>query len=87
MVIKMEHVHAALFASISEFKKNPSALLTQADGETIALLNHNKPTAYIVPAKTYEIMLEAIENIELLELAKSRFKEKNQAIRIKLEDL
>jgi len=87
MVINMEHVHANLSASISEFKKNPSALLAEADGETVALLNHNKPTAYIVPAKTYEIMLEAIENIELLELAKSRLKEKDQAIRIKLEDL
>lgn len=87
MVTNMEHVHAKLSASISEFKKNPSALLAQANGETIALLNHNKPTAYLVSAETYEMMLEAIENIELLELAKSRLKEKNQAIRVKLEDL
>lgn len=87
MVINMEYVHANLSASISEFKKNPSALLAQANGETVALLNHNIPTAYIVPAKTYEIMLEAIENFELLELAKSRLQEKSKAIRIKLEDL
>jgi antitoxin StbD len=87
MVTNMEHVHANLSTSISEFKKNPSALLAQADGETVALLNHNKPTAYIVPAKTYEMMLEAMENLELLDLAKSRLKEKGKAIRIKLEDL
>jgi antitoxin StbD len=87
MVTNMEHVHATLSASISEFKKNPSALLAQADGETVALLNHNRPTAYIVPAKTYEMMLEAIENLELLELAKTRLKEKGKALRIKLEDL
>ena len=74
-------------ASISEFKKNPSALLAQANGKTVALLNHNKPTAYLVAAETYEMMLEAIENIELLKLAKSRLKEKDQAIRVKLEDL
>ncbi len=83
----MEHIHAILSASISEFKKNPSALLTQADGEIFALLNHNKPTAYIVPAKTYEIMMAAIENMELLELAKSRLAETDQAIRVRLEDL
>ena len=87
MVTNMEHVHANLSASISEFKKNPSALLAQADGETVAILNHNKPTAYIVPAKTYEMMLEAIENLELLEIVKSRLKEKDQALRINLEDL
>lgn len=83
----MEQVHASLSTSISEFKKNPSAILAQANGETIALLNHNKPTAYIVPTKTYEILLEALENQELLELAESRMKEKDKAIRVNLEDL
>lgn len=87
MVINMEHVYSNLSASISEFKKNPSALLAQADGETIALLNHNKAAAYLVPAETYEAMLEAIENIELLELATTRLKESSKSIRIKLEDL
>lgn len=87
MVMNMEHVHANLSTSISEFKKNPSAVLAQADGETVALLNHNKATAYIVPAKTYEIMLETLENLELLELSESRLKEKAKAIRVKLEDL
>jgi antitoxin StbD len=83
----MEHVHAKLSTSISEFKKNPSAILAEANGETIALLNHNKPSAYIVSAKTYEMMLEAIENLELLELAETRLKDKDKAIRVNLEDL
>ena len=83
----MERVHANLSVSISEFKKNPSALLVEANGEAVALLNHNKPTAYLIPAKTYESMLELIENAELLEIANLRLKEKNQAIRVKLEDL
>lgn len=87
MVTNMEHVHANLSTSISEFKKNPSALLAQADGETVALLNHNKPTAYIVSAQTYELMLEALENLELLGLAESRLKEKPKAKRVKLDDL
>lgn len=83
----MEYVYANLSASISEFKKNPSALLNQANGETVALLNHNRPTAYIVPAQAYENMLEALENLELLKLAESTLKEKGAAIRVKLEDL
>lgn len=65
----------------------PSALLAQADGETVAILNHNKPTAYLVSAKTYEMMLETIENIERLDLAKSRLKDKNKAVKIDLKDL
>lgn len=83
----MEHVYANLSTSISEFKKNPSAILAEANGETVALLNHNKPSAYIVPAKTYEIMLEALENLELLELAEPRLKERDKVVRVNLDNL
>ncbi len=41
----MESVLAGCSASISELKKNPSALIKQAEGEPIAILNHKKPTA------------------------------------------
>jgi antitoxin StbD len=41
-----------------EHKKNPTALLNEADGSAIAILNHNKPTAYLVPAETYEALME-----------------------------
>ncbi len=58
----MESVLAGCSASISELKKNPSALIEQSDGEPIAILNHNKPTAYLIPAETYEAMLEKIED-------------------------
>ncbi|EER22431.1 type II toxin-antitoxin system Phd/YefM family antitoxin, partial [Rickettsia endosymbiont of Ixodes scapularis] len=45
----MEHIYANLTVSISEFKKSPTALLDKASGEPVALLNHNKPTAYLIP--------------------------------------
>ena len=83
----MKLMHKHLTTNISEFKKNPSALLTQADGETIALLCRNIPIAYIVPAKTYEKMLEITENMELLELANVRLKEKGKIIKVKFENL
>lgn len=83
----MEHVHANLSTSISEFKKNPSAILAEANGETIALLNHNKPSAYIVSAKTYEKILEVLEDLELLEIANKRLKSGAKNIRVNLDDL
>ncbi len=87
MVTNMEHVHANLSASISEFKKNPSALLAQANGETVALLNHNKPTAYLVSAKTYERILEVLDDLELIELANKRLNSGSKNIRVSLDDL
>jgi prevent-host-death family protein len=56
----MESLQARLSASISELKKNPSALIAGANGEAIAILNHNRPTAYLVPAATYEALIQGI---------------------------
>ena len=40
-------IHADYTVSITDLKKNPQALIDNAHGEAIALLNRNKPTAYI----------------------------------------
>ena len=83
----MEHVYANLTASISEFKRSPSALLEKSSGETIALLNHNKPTAYLVPAKLYEQILDYIDDKELSQIAELRLKDKQKAIKVNLDEL
>ncbi len=83
----MKPILADLSASISELKKNPSALLQQAEGSPIAILNHNKPTAYLVPAETYEAMIELIEDYELGEIVKQRSKERSKAIEVSINDL
>ncbi|HHJ35153.1 MAG TPA: type II toxin-antitoxin system Phd/YefM family antitoxin, partial [Gammaproteobacteria bacterium] len=49
----MKQVLSSCSASISELKKNPTALLNEAEGSPIAILNHNVPTAYLIPAETY----------------------------------
>ncbi len=83
----MESVLANCSASISELKKNPSSLIDQAEGEPIAILNHNKPTAYLVPAETYERMLEKIEDYHWGILVKERQHEKECAIEVNLNEL
>ncbi len=83
----MESVLAECSASISELKKNPSALIEQSDGEPIAILNHNKPTAYLIPAKTYEAILEKIEDYQLGLIVKERQNEKISAVEISIDEL
>ena len=41
-------------ASITELKQSPTKLLEEAGNEVIAILNHNTPTAYLVPSAYYE---------------------------------
>ena len=83
----MEPIFANYTASISELKKNPSALLQEADGNPITILNHNKPTAYLVPADTYEALLEQIEDNELFEIVKSRQSERSMAVEVSIDEL
>lgn len=83
----MESVLANCSASISELKKNPSALIEQSDGQPIAILNHNKPTAYLIPAGTYEMLLEKIEDHQLGLIVKDRQNEKVSAIEVNLDEL
>ncbi|MCG8617306.1 MAG: type II toxin-antitoxin system prevent-host-death family antitoxin [Desulfobacterales bacterium] len=83
----MQSVLAERSASISELKKNPSALIEKSDGEPIVILNHNRPTAYLIPAETYEAMLEKIEDYQLGMIVKERQNEKISAVEISLDDL
>jgi len=84
MLIK---IHADLTTSISDMKRNPQALIDSAHGETIVLLNRNKPTAYIVPAKTYEMLMDLAEDIELGRIIEERKDEKKEAVNVGINEL
>ena len=83
----MKTVLANCSASISELKKNPSALIDEAEGEPIAILNHNRPTAYLVPAETYEAIMERLEDYQLGLLVNARQNEKIEAVEVDIDDL
>ena len=81
----METILADASISITELKRNPSAVIDAADGESVAVLVHNKPSAYLVPAATYQRMLERLEDLELAELVRARSKERR--IKVRLDEL
>lgn len=80
-------IYSNLTASISDMKRNPQALIDGAQGETIALLNRNKPTAYIVPARTYEMLMDLAEDIELGRIIEERKAEKKDAVEVDINEL
>ena len=58
----MEHVLASRSVSITELKRSPSAVLAKAGSEVVAVLNHNRPAAYLLPPHVYEAMLERLSS-------------------------
>ncbi|AJQ51249.1 MULTISPECIES: type II toxin-antitoxin system Phd/YefM family antitoxin [Pseudomonas] len=81
----MQKIFASVTVSVSELKKNPSAVMAGAAGMPVAVLNHNRVMGYMVPAKLYESMMKRLEDLELSELAKSRLGEKG--VPVSLDDL
>ena len=81
----MEILLARNSVSITELKKSPSSVIEQANGEPVAILNRNKPEAYLVPAAMFEMMMEWLEDAELAELVRQRQNEKG--IEVSIDDL
>lgn len=74
-----------LTASVTELKAHPMATVNSAAGEAIAILNHNVPAFYCVPAKMYEAMMDVLEDIELAKIVRERSGE--ETIEVNFEDL
>ena len=83
----MRQVLSSCSASISELKKNPTALLHEAEGSPIAILNHNVPAAYLIPAETYEWLMNKLEDAELALIVMERAAEKSDAIEVNIDEL
>ncbi|EPO2911710.1 type II toxin-antitoxin system prevent-host-death family antitoxin [Vibrio aestuarianus] len=71
--------------SITELKKNPMAVIEQADGFPVAVLNRNQPAFYCVPADAYELLMDKLEDIELAQLVENR--REQEEIEVNINDL
>ncbi len=81
----MQRLAAKIAVSVSDLKKSPSAVIDGASGEAVAVLNHNRVMAYMVPADAYEEMLERLDDLALIETIRSRADE--VPIRVSLDEL
>jgi len=84
----MTRILANYTTSISELKKSPSSVIENANGESIAILNHNKPSAYLVPSDLYENMMEMLDEYYLMQMVKERLDYKeSDLIEVSLDEL
>ncbi len=81
----MERLYARASVSISDLKKNPSRIINQSEGAPVAILNHNRPSAYIIPAEAFEVLMEKLEDYEMGRLVKER--EGEPAVKVSLDEL
>ena len=75
-------IHADVAASITELKANPMKVVGSGYGEPVAVLNRNEPAFYCVPAEAYELLMDRLEDLELLAIARERQDEPSIAVDI-----
>ena len=60
----MHTILADLTVSVTELQHNFANILKQADNAPIAVLDHNRPEAYLLPAAYYEQLVACLEDLE-----------------------
>lgn len=83
----MQPILANYTASITELKKSPTQLLQQAGDEAIAILNHNVPSAYLVPSVLYERLMDIVDDYYLAKEVEERLHDGEESIRVNIDDL
>lgn len=83
----MQTILADLAVSMSEFKKNPAAVLREANNRPVAVLNHNKAAFYMIKPELFEAMMEEIADQDLYQKVLARMADKVNAIEVNLDDL
>jgi antitoxin StbD len=73
--------------SMSEFKKNPAAVLREARNRPVAVLNHNRAAFYMLEPKLMEAMLEALADQEISNLVRARLRDGAAPIEVSIDDL
>ncbi|SFV65531.1 RelB/StbD replicon stabilization protein (antitoxin to RelE/StbE) [hydrothermal vent metagenome] len=84
----MTRILANYTTSISELKKSPSSIIENANGQSIAILNHNRPSAYLVPSEVYEKMMDMLDEYYLIQEVKERLNyDDSELIEVSIDEL
>ena len=71
--------------SMTDLRRNPSEVIEVANLAPVAVLNHNKPAAYLISAAAYEEILEQLEDAALTKIVKAR--QGGKSVKVNIDDL
>jgi antitoxin StbD len=83
----VEAILADVAVSMSEFKKNPAAVLREANHRPVAVLNHNRAAFYMIEPRLFEAIMDEIADQEIYRKALSRLADKSRAVEVDIDDL
>jgi antitoxin StbD len=78
-------IYARNTVSMTDLRRNPSEVIEVANLAPVAVLNHNKPAAYLISAAAYEEILEQLEDAALTKIVKTR--QRGRSVKVNIDDL
>ncbi|MFM1766130.1 MAG: type II toxin-antitoxin system prevent-host-death family antitoxin [Limnohabitans sp.] len=78
-------IYARNTVSMTDLRRNPSEVIEVANLAPVAVLNHNKPAAYLISAAAYEEILEQLEDAALTKIVKAR--QRGRSVKVNIDDL
>ena len=81
----MDSIHSNITVSVTELKRNFANVLATPKHAPVAVLNHNKPEAYLLSAKHYEEILGILEDLEDRKIVEKR--EDGPFVKVTLDEL
>jgi antitoxin StbD len=81
----IEEVLADACVSVSTLKKNPASIIAEAQLRQVAILNRNRPVAYLISPKVWEHVLEVFADSRLVEEAQAALAEDGDDVVIDLD--
>jgi antitoxin StbD len=71
--------------SISDLKRNPTSVIEAARSQQVAILNRNKPVAYLVSPQVWEHILDVFHDRRLVREAQQALEEDGDDVVIDLD--
>jgi antitoxin StbD len=68
----MDTLLANVTVSVTELKRNFANILRELENTPVAVLNHNRPEAYLLSADYYEQLLARMEDLEDAQIVRER---------------
>jgi antitoxin StbD len=82
-----KHCSVVLTVGMSEFKRNPTAVLRGANLRPVAVLQGKRLALYAIEPRLFQALLEEIADHELHLKVAGRLTEKSHAVEVHIDDL
>ncbi len=73
--------------SITELKRNPSAVVAAARSQAVAIFNRGRAVGYVISPEFLEAAIDALEELDDIALVHRRLKEPGERIEVSIDDL